>query len=649
MSVVDEVKSRLDIVDIVSSYVPSLKKAGRTYKGNCPFHNEKTPSFVVFPETQSWHCFGACGTGGDAFGFVMRQEGLEFREALEMLANKAGVALEPQTPQTIEADQKHKKLLEMMAASSAYFHAQLLKSPAGQFTRDYLLNRGLTAETVNQFQIGYAPDQWEALKNHLLEKGYTEADLLAGGLLVERDDGSPGYDRFRNRLMIPIRDTRGRVIGFGARALKDDQVPKYLNSPQSALFDKGTILYGLDLARSAIRDAGRVVIVEGYLDVLQAHQQGFKNVVAQMGTALTEDQLKLLKRQTETFILALDADKAGGAATMRGINTAREVLDEVVPVPTARGLIRYESRLSVDMRVAILPQGKDPDDLLREDKQAWQQLLDEALPLVDYFIRQTAAELNLDDIKGRTKAVQEILPVIREIKNAVEQDHYLRQLASLVKIDERTLRQELQRTSPSQSNTKRNVTVKPIARPTKEPTPNRSVSANKGPLEEYCLALLINNPRVLAIVNQKLQDNQVQPILVTDFIKTENKALFDCMKTWLSENPNGELDYLLQMIEPHLEGHLASILALWHEQPTALEMYIEKQLIDMIIRLRLDRLKLRRDELREMISNAFQIKDKAAVTEYTASISQMTLQLDKLNKAKDALSIMGQRRMEERF
>ena len=444
MSVVDEIKARLDIVEVISGYLPSLKKAGRTYKAPCPFHNEKTPSFVVFPETQSWHCFGACGTGGDLFGFVMKQEGLDFRGALEFLAAKAGVSLQEKTPDMIEADKARQRLLEMMAAAAAYFHDLLLKSPQAGFSREYLSGRGLGDRVINQFQLGYALDQWEALKAHLTAKGYTDQDLLNGGLLVERDDGSPGYDRFRHRLMIPIRDGRGQVIGFGARALNDDQVPKYLNSPQTTLFDKSAVLYGLDMARRAMRDAGQVVIVEGYLDVLQAHQQGQANVIAQMGTALTETQLKQLQRHTKKMILALDADTAGSSATLRGINTAREVLDEMVAVPTARGLIRYESRLKVDIRVATLPPGKDPDDILKADLSTWQHLIDSALPLVDYFIRQTAAELDMETAQGKSQAVQVILPVIREVSDAVQQDHYLRQLASLVKIDERTLRTELQ-------------------------------------------------------------------------------------------------------------------------------------------------------------------------------------------------------------
>jgi DNA primase len=643
MGVVDEIKSRLDIIEVISSYVPSLSKAGRTYKALCPFHNEKTPSFVVFPDTQSWHCFGACGIGGDLFGFVMKQEGLDFRGALELLAAKAGVPLQEKTPDMIEADKARQRLLEMMAATAAYYHHLLLKTPQGSFSRDYLSRRGLGDDVINQFQLGYAPDQWEDLKTHLTAKGYTEKDLLDGGLLVERDDGSSGYDRFRQRLMVPIRDLQGQVIGFGARALSDDQVPKYLNSPQTALFDKSAVLYGLDMARRAIREAGQVVIVEGYMDVLQAHQQGQANVIAQMGTALTETQLKLLQRLTKKMILALDADTAGSSATLRGINTAREALDEMVAVPTAQGLIRYESRLKVDIRVATLPPGKDPDDILKEDPAAWQQLIDSALPLVDYFIRQTTAELDLETAQGKSQAVQAILPVIREVSDVVQQDHYLRQLASLVKIDERTLRTELQRTpQPRSKSTKQPTDVQPT------PPVAADRAARAVQLEEHGLAILVGNPKELQKVNNRLRDNDETPLSADDFLKIENRILFEVIEGWIA-NDAASLDTLLSLVEVSLEGHLASIMALWHQQPAMPEAYVDKQLADIVVRLRINRLKQQAKELRELQNNAYVAQDKEATKAYMSLMSQVNARLDRLNKTKDALSIMGRRRLEERF
>jgi DNA primase len=646
MSVVEEIKGRLDIVDVISSYVPTLKKAGRTYKGLCPFHSEKTPSFVVFPDTQTWHCFGACGIGGDIFSFVMQREGGDFRDALEILAAKAGVSLQEKTPEAIEADKTRQKLLDIVAVAATYFHELLLKSSQASSVRDYLAGRGLETDIIHQFQLGYALDQWEGLKSYLLQKGYAETDMLAAGLLIERDNNLPGYDRFRDRLIIPIRDIRGQVIGFGARALHEQQVPKYLNSPQNALFDKSAILYGLDVARAAIRNEGYVVIVEGYLDVLQAHQQGYANVVAQMGTALTEEQLKSLKRYTDKLILALDADTAGSAATLRGINTAREVLDEVVAVPTAQGLIRYENRLSVDIRIVTLPSGKDPDDVLKEDVSAWQKLLDGALSLVDYYIQQVTAELDLSTAKGKSTAVREIMPILREIGDTIEQDHYLRQLARLVRIDERTLRTELQRTSqsPSRTTTDTVAAQQPMpAQPGQKPSLSQTAQ-----LEEHCLAMLVSHPRGLRNLNQLLQENEEVGLSADDFLKTENRTLFQVIEQWaLTELAN--LDTLLPMVDEHLEGHLASIMTLWHQQPAPVDEYVGKQLAGIVLRLRLERLKQQAKELGEMQKNAYEAQDREATSEYIKLMQQVNSRLSKLNKVKDALSILSRRRLEERF
>ncbi len=469
MSVIDEIKSKLDIVDLVSDTV-TLRKSGKNYTGFCPFHsNTKTPSFVVFPDTQTWRCFGACADGGDIFSFFIKREGYDFKQALETLAQQAGVQLQAPSPEKEKQDKQRKKLLELNAAAATYFHRLLTTSPAAEKTRTYLAQRQLTAETIAAFQLGYALDEWEALKSHFIERGYSNEDLLAVGLIVERDDGSPGYDRFRNRLIIPIRDVRGQVIGFGARALAVDQVPKYLNSPQTLLFDKSATLYGLDLAKKQIRQVDRVVIVEGYMDVIQAHQRGAQNVVAQMGTALTEQQLRILKRTTGNFVLALDADTAGGAATLRGLNIAREALDrETVPVPTARGLIRYEGRLDADIRIAALPVGKDPDDILKEGLDVWQKIIADAVPIIDFYFQAVTAGLDLNTAKDKSIAVRELIPVLRDIGNKVEQEHYVQKLARLIHVDERTLIAELKSGQKSHPIRRRKQPVSPVLPEAKE-------------------------------------------------------------------------------------------------------------------------------------------------------------------------------------
>ena len=340
MSVTDEIKNRLDIVDVVSETV-QLRKSGRNYTGFCPFHhNTRTPAFVVFPDSQSWRCFGACAEGGDLFSYVMKRDGWDFKEALHQLAQRAGVQLEEMTPVKKEQRDEEERLTGLLESAADYFHQLLLHAPQAKFARQYVADRALEEETVATFRIGYALDSWDACRNHFNAQGYDDQMLLKAGLLTENEEKNSRYDRFRNRLMFPIRDHTGRVVGFGARTLDKDGIPKYLNSPQTALFDKSNLLYGLDLARRHIREARQAVIVEGYMDAIQGWQAGFRNIVAQMGTALTETQLRLLKRYTKRFVIALDADAAGVQATMRSLEVAREALDRDVEVRfDARGQI----------------------------------------------------------------------------------------------------------------------------------------------------------------------------------------------------------------------------------------------------------------------------------------------------------------------
>jgi len=355
MTPVEQIKSKLDIVDFIGETV-KLRKSGRSYSGLCPFHSEKTPSFHVFPDSQNWRCFGACATGGDIFAYVMKRENLDFGEALRVLAQRAGVELAARTPKDAEEDARIKKLREINEAAVRYWHNLLLNSPVAQSVRTYLAERGISDNSIVNFQLGFAPESSNALGNYLQSRGYLPADIHAAGLTGQQEveKGGGYYDRFRNRLIFPIRDMKGQTIGFGGRALASDQQPKYLNSPQTPLFDKSSILYGIDMARDAIRTAGIAVIVEGYVDAVMAHQKGFKNVVASMGTALTETQLKTLQRLAKKFILPLDADAAGLEAMRRGLGVAQGALDKVyVPTPFGRDLIEFESRLQAEIRVAM--------------------------------------------------------------------------------------------------------------------------------------------------------------------------------------------------------------------------------------------------------------------------------------------------------
>ncbi len=645
MSVIDEVKSKIDIVDLVSNTV-SLKKSGKSYTGFCPFHsNTKTPSFVVFPETQTWRCFGACADGGDIFSFVIKREGYDFKQALETLAHQAGVQLEPPGPQKAKQDEYRQKLLELNAAAATYFHNLLTTSPTAANVRAYLTKRELTAETISIFQLGYALDQWDALKNHFVERGYSHKDLLATGLITARDDGSAGYDRFRNRLIIPIRNLQGQVIGFGARALTADQLPKYLNSPQTRLFDKSATLYGLDLARQPIRQADQVVIVEGYMDVIQAHQRGAKNVVAQMGTALTEQQLKLLKRTTPNFVLALDADAAGGAATLRGLDVARETLDrETIPVPTARGLIRYEGRLEADIRIAILPKGKDPDDILREGLDVWQNIITTAVPIVDFYFEAVTTGLDLNEAKDKNIAVRKLMPVLHDIGNKVEQAHYIQKLARLIHVNERTLIAELNEQQKSGSK-RRQQPAPPRPEPKKPVQPKPAVSINKVGLEEYCLSVILAHPSTLAIANAILEEENLAGLSMNDFKRGANKEIFRSMQLWTaSETP--KLETLIEMAGDSLEGYLAFLADFWHRRPPPPTENINRDLSTTILRLRLQNIIEQMKELDFLQQEARENQDIENIRYYTEMVNAYKQERWGLESSKDALSLMGKRRSE---
>ncbi len=462
MSAIDEVKQRTDIVEVVSQYT-TLTKAGRTFRGLCPFHTEKHPSFFVYPEQQSWHCFGACNTGGDVFSFVMKNQGTDFGDALRFLAQRAGITLSPRAGQDAESD-KRERLYLVNEAAARYFHNLLLNSAGGEKARNYVASRGFSPKTTVDFQLGFSLNSWQALKQHLMDRGYTESELLTAGLIIEAETGKT-HDRFRNKLMFPISDVRGHIIGFGARVL-DDSLPKYINSPQTPTFDKSSSLYGINLAMTAIRQQDMAVIVEGYIDVMTAHQSDFNNVVASMGTAVTEKQAGTLKKLTRNIVLALDADAAGEEAMLRGVG--------------------YENSLDAEVKVIILPKGKDPDEVIRQDAKTWQQLLAEALPIVDYTFNMVTAKLDLTTARDKSLARDRLVPIIAGIKDTVRQDHYLTKLSRLTGTSYRRLETDLARIKADRraKETRREAEAQSTHPP------------SSSPIEEYCLALLLQHPEL---------------------------------------------------------------------------------------------------------------------------------------------------------
>jgi DNA primase len=638
MGAVDEIKARLDIVDIISEYVP-LKKAGRNYKGLCPFHSEKTPSFIVFPDSQSWHCFGACGTGGDVFTFTMKREGLEFGEALKLLARRAGVELAPRSEAIAAEEQRLELLRQINAAAATYFHNLLLHADEAARARDYLTRRAVNPDTSARFQLGYALNSWEALKTYLLDRGYNIKDIADAGLVIQREDGTGYYDRFRGRLMIPIRDQRGRAIGFGARAL-GDEAPKYLNSPQTPLFDKSSTLYGLDMATRAIREIGQVVIVEGYMDVLQAHQHGIANVVATMGTAVTEVHLRMLQRLTKTFILALDADVAGDQATLRGLDLARETLErDFVPVPTPEGLIRHESRLNADIRILTLPVGRDPDDVIRQGPEEWTRLVQTALPIVDYYFRALTADLDLDSARGKVTAVRRLVPILAEVGDPVEHTHYVQKLARLIRVDERTLAEQFRQ------ERKRHI---PKAR-----QEGAEEEARLGPeygLEAHCLATLLSRPDFLTRGEALVEQLELEPLSPEDFINAEHQAIFFAFRTALTEHGGGSLtmpEGFRESLGEALAVCYDALLARAGSGPPTTEEQLEKDLGDTILRLRRRKVQEWLQQVQALKEDAREAGDPRA-TEYDELVRSYSEALKRIDEALQMRSISGRRRLEEK-
>jgi len=485
MSVIDEVKQKTDIIEVISQYT-TLTKSGRTFRALCPFHSEKHPSFFVYPEQQSWHCFGACSTGGDVFSFVMKKQGLDFGEALRLLAQRAGVTIPSRFEQETKKDERE-RLYQLNEAATQYFHNLLLNSQAGEKARNYVAGRGFSPKTITDFQLGFSLNSWEALKQYLLEGDYTESELLEAGLIVQTEEGKP-HDRFRNRLMFPIKDARGRTMGFGARVL-DDSLPKYLNSPQTPLFDKSSNLYGINLATPAIKQQNLAIIVEGYMDVITAHQNGFNNVVATMGTAVTEKQVSALKKlnRNANMVLALDADAAGEEAMLRCVG--------------------YEHSLDAEVKVIVLPRGKDPDDVIKEDTKTWQHLLDNALPVVDYTFDMVTSKLDLATARDKSLLADRLMPIIAEIKDNIRRDHYLTRLSKSTGTSYHNLESVLGAYLARHK----------FQKPKQEVTSQASRPLLSSRLEEDCLTLLLQHPEL---------KNRDEELLPEYFENSENREIF---------------------------------------------------------------------------------------------------------------------------
>lgn len=628
MSAIDEIKQRVDIVELISRYTP-LKKAGSTYKGLCPFHHERTPSFVVFPHTGTWHCFGACSTGGDVFTFLMKQEQLEFREALEMLARETGVSLESSQD---ESYRHRTTLYEVNAAAATYFTQILREHPAAQPARSYLERRGIDRATAEQFQLGYALDSWDSLRDHLSAAGYSLELQLEAGLVKRHEERESIYDAFRARVMIPIRDRQGRVIGFGGRVL-DDRQPKYLNTGETPIFHKSRVVFGLDQAYRSIRERGMAVIVEGYMDVIAAHQHGFTNVVACMGTALTAEQLQQLQRYTDHFVLALDADSAGQQATIRGLNQARQALGRIrKPTFTAGGRLRLEERLSAHLAIASMPEGQDPDDVIRSDPARWQALIEQAQPLVDFYFQVVARQYDLTTARGKGSAVAELTPLIAELDDEIEQQHYIQQLSRLVQIDEMTIAGRVQAAARAILATSGKAAQPGEARrpaqpgwqpgqagPPDGPPPQqapRPELAQRGDVsEDYLLANLLLDPELLIWLAGATAEREIEPLRVEDLENVENREIFRALKQFLAGDEPWDLALFQESLTGHLHRRLAELLQYGAQLPNRNLEELQQDLLKVVVRMRLRRLQAEYTRIKFMLDEAQRMGDRDAVRE----------------------------------
>ena len=610
MSTIDEIKARVDIIELVSETV-QLRRSGKNYTGFCPFHsNTRTPAFVVFPETGTWRCFGQCNEGGDIFGFVMKKEGWDFSEALKSLAERAGVELKPPTPAEQAAAEEHEGLRAILEDAVTFYRHNLLNTPAGDAVLEYLRHtRSLSDESIEAFGLGYAPNSWEAGLNHFRSKGYSQADLLACGLITERDSGDAVqdmgfYDRFRHRIMFPIRDERGRMAGFGARVVNPDDVPKFLNSPQTILFDKGHLLYGLDRARKAIRAKDQVVIVEGYLDVIALHQASFTNVVSPMGTALTEAQLRLLKRFTRRMVLALDADAAGDKATLRGLQVARQALDrESDPIFDARGLLGNEARLQADIRVSTLPPGMDPDEVVSQDPAGWEQTVAQARPVVVHVMETLATGRDLEDPKVRSEIAAQVLPLIEDVPNPIERETYRQRLARLLHVDERALLSAPTPVGPRASPRSKPRTGGP---PPQEAMPEKgevSVVAPADMLEAHCLSVLLRRPDLVHRVDRALQAGGLGRLSPDDFQSADHQVVLQLIEDSLEQDHAEPLDFVMNSLSlPLME--LVDRMLLSTEKIDPNEERVLEDLVRTLLELRQRRLRQEMDHVRFMMEEA---------------------------------------------
>ncbi len=524
MNHLDEIRAKLTILDVAGGYV-QLKKAGRNFKGLCPFHNDSRPSFTVSPEKGIGYCF-ACSTGGDIFKIIQLIEKVDFPEAVRILAERAGVKLPSYKP---EIHDEKRRILKANLETADFFASNLKSSETGM---KYFKDRGLSITTIDEFKLGYSPDSYNGLKNHLSSRGFTEKELLTSGLLNQRSIADKNtYDRFRNRYMFPIHDHQGNTVGFGGRIIGEGE-PKYLNSPDTPVYNKSYILYGLDLAKEAIKKEDQAIFVEGYMDVISAHQAGSRNVIATSGTALTSAQLKLIKRYTYNIAFAFDQDSAGMEATIRAIELAEE------------------SELNI--KIILIPNGKDPDDCIRESSEAWLEAVKKAVPVMDFYFTHAFGIHDKNTLEGKKEILKLLLPIIRMYPSSMEQNEHLKRLAFELKTDVKFLWEDMKRLKTQH----RKYETRNSALNTSDLLPEqKKISFSR---EEYLLGFILTMPDLYSIVHSNLIDSagfdeHTERIYKALKTRYDSRSVIDPaeLKEHLPEEYHDKLDILPLLIEEY--------------------------------------------------------------------------------------------------
>ena len=516
---IDEIRDRCDIVEVVSSYLP-LKRSGANHQGLCPFHQEKSPSFNVNSARQIFHCFG-CGVGGNVYSFLMRMEGLSFPEAVKRLGEKVGIEVEEEAVSTdeIRRREERERLLQINELAGVFYHQVLLTDEAGVTGRRYLRQRGYEGETVRAFQLGFAPEGRGVLEQHLVGEKIAIADVRQSGLVRPDKQGRGHYELFRNRLLFPIHDLQGRTVAFGGRVL-DDSLPKYINSPETAVYHKGQTLYGLYQARDAMRHNGEALVVEGYFDVLALHRAGFAGAVATCGTALTAEHARLLKRYADKILLIFDEDAAGRKATFRA-------MDALLPAGLA-------------VSVVAMPAGEDPDSLLKaEGAEGFRRCLDAARPVLEVFI-EDQLRINDQSVEGRARAAEQVLERIRRLPGDLERSLYLQRLASLTNLDIELLKSKAEGGAVPQSQTRR---------PVVQTAPVRQARSETGQTQKYLLRLMLVDDQQRC----RVREEGTEGLFLDSLFRGLADYLLSC------EGEDGRLPE--DLVDASLDGEQQSLLA----------------------------------------------------------------------------------------